>query len=584
MAKQKKKDSCLVSAIKLPLFLVVLGILINVGGALVNIAAVIGIVLLFFGAAYLIFLLIRWMVGLRSPLGNINFDSMNGQEFENFCAKVLRNNGFSSVAITQGSGDHGIDILANKNGMKYAIQCKCYSDNVGNKAVQEAYSGKAIYRADIAVVMTNRYFTKQAQSDARSLSVQLWDRNKLKNLICFADKRGNEDVINNDVKHEDKDEPEIIKEKIYGIKNITIQFSLSEENKISILIIDAKDEIELSCVFFYFYIELRDKHKEISNYTISTVYQGKTVNCENEYIYGHNSDGTISRTTPDWLEKARKDLLEIGIQNYSDIISGIDDAINDFIVNDFENENTKEEKCEMRHSGTNTDRKIHMPEVSAEYDYLIFEAGKFIIEKNKASIGMIQREFKIGFSRAARIMDELCEIGVVGYESGTQPRKILMTPEEFENILKNPELIKEKEYNVKNNIQEIEENKVDENDLRNTCMIMNAIILETYKSFGVDVRFDSFKFEDGNAVFGIVPNIGVRVKTVMNYEKDLSLRLGTEVKIKLLTGYIGIFIPILQFKNRTEEMLKDSRFTEYYKMCSEEKQEVIEDDTSRENI
>ena len=63
------------------------------------------------------------------------------------------------------------------------------------------------------------------------------------------------------------------------------------------------------------------------------------------------------------------------------------------------------------------------------------QAGRFIIEKEKASIGMLQRMFKIGFNRAARIMDQLAEAGVVGEEEGTKPRKVLMTMEEFEQIL-----------------------------------------------------------------------------------------------------------------------------------------------------
>ena len=68
-------------------------------------------------------------------------------------------------------------------------------------------------------------------------------------------------------------------------------------------------------------------------------------------------------------------------------------------------------------------------------DALFAEAGKFIIEKDKASIGMLQRVFKIGFNRAARIMDQLSDAGVVGPEEGTKPRKILMSEEEFENYL-----------------------------------------------------------------------------------------------------------------------------------------------------
>ena len=68
-------------------------------------------------------------------------------------------------------------------------------------------------------------------------------------------------------------------------------------------------------------------------------------------------------------------------------------------------------------------------------DAYFAEAGKLIIDKDKASIGMLQRMFKIGFNRAARIMDQLAEAGVVGPEEGTKPRKILMTKEEFDTYL-----------------------------------------------------------------------------------------------------------------------------------------------------
>lgn len=69
-------------------------------------------------------------------------------------------------------------------------------------------------------------------------------------------------------------------------------------------------------------------------------------------------------------------------------------------------------------------------------DYFV-EAGRFIIDKEKASIGMLQRAFKIGFNRAARIMDQLAGAGVVGPEEGTKARKILMTQEEFDEYIDN---------------------------------------------------------------------------------------------------------------------------------------------------
>ncbi len=74
-------------------------------------------------------------------------------------------------------------------------------------------------------------------------------------------------------------------------------------------------------------------------------------------------------------------------------------------------------------------------EDSERYDEYFEEAGRLVIEKDKASIGHLQRVFRIGFNRAARIMDQLADAGVVGPEEGTKPRKILMTMDEFEEFM-----------------------------------------------------------------------------------------------------------------------------------------------------
>lgn len=74
-------------------------------------------------------------------------------------------------------------------------------------------------------------------------------------------------------------------------------------------------------------------------------------------------------------------------------------------------------------------------EESDNRDIYFTDAGRLIIEKEKASIGMLQRMFKIGFNRAARIMDQLAEAGVVGPEEGTKPRKVLISKEEFEQFI-----------------------------------------------------------------------------------------------------------------------------------------------------
>jgi S-DNA-T family DNA segregation ATPase FtsK/SpoIIIE len=85
----------------------------------------------------------------------------------------------------------------------------------------------------------------------------------------------------------------------------------------------------------------------------------------------------------------------------------------------------------------NSNQNVSAGGASSEDDKDVYfvDAGKFIIEKDKASIGMLQRVFKIGFNRAARIMDQLAEAGVVGEEEGTKPRKVLMSMEQFEQYI-----------------------------------------------------------------------------------------------------------------------------------------------------
>ena len=112
-----------------------------------------------------------------------DYDKLDGWEFEQFCADVLRNNGFSNVEVTSGSGDYGIDVLACKSGLKYGIQVKRYEGNVGWHAVEEAHAGAVYYHCDRAVVLTNSYFTKQAIEGAGEIGVDLWDRKWLQGML-----------------------------------------------------------------------------------------------------------------------------------------------------------------------------------------------------------------------------------------------------------------------------------------------------------------------------------------------------------------------------------------------------------------
>lgn len=113
-----------------------------------------------------------------------SIDEMSGTQFEQWCATLLELSGFFNVTLTAGSGDQGTDILAEKGGIRYAIQCKCYSSDLGNTPVQEINAGKEIYNCHIGVVMTNRYFTKGAKQAADATKVLLWDRDTVEKMAA----------------------------------------------------------------------------------------------------------------------------------------------------------------------------------------------------------------------------------------------------------------------------------------------------------------------------------------------------------------------------------------------------------------
>ena len=96
----------------------------------------------------------------------------DGLAFENWVATNLKKFGWEAKA-TRGSGDQGLDVIAKKNGRQIGVQCKLYSSNVGNKAVQEIISAKEFFNLDEAAVITNAGYTKSAQDLARACNVHL---------------------------------------------------------------------------------------------------------------------------------------------------------------------------------------------------------------------------------------------------------------------------------------------------------------------------------------------------------------------------------------------------------------------------
>lgn len=131
----------------------------------------------------IIFLIYTIALGLKYRFRKNDLDDMDGHDFEYYCADLLRQRGFIDVSVTKGSGDYGIDILAEKDGVTYAIQCKAYASPVGVKAIQEAFAGKEYYDRMVGAVLTNQYFTNPALEAARKLKILLWDRGYLDSML-----------------------------------------------------------------------------------------------------------------------------------------------------------------------------------------------------------------------------------------------------------------------------------------------------------------------------------------------------------------------------------------------------------------
>lgn len=134
-----------------------------------------------------------WSYNELQPLsGNASdtfqsIDAMSGEQFEMWCANLLTQIGFQDVSLTKSSGDQGVDLLACKDGIKYAIQCKCYSSDLGNTPVQEVNTGRVIYGCHIGAVLTNRYFTNGGKEAAAATGVLLWDRSWIQNNLSLLD-------------------------------------------------------------------------------------------------------------------------------------------------------------------------------------------------------------------------------------------------------------------------------------------------------------------------------------------------------------------------------------------------------------
>lgn len=115
-------------------------------------------------------------------------DKMDGHQFEYACADVLKANGYKHVKVTRGSGDFGVDVIAEKDKVRYAIQCKRYNHKLDNTPIQEVVGGLAYYQCDKGAVMTNQYFTEPAKQLAQVNDIKLLDRDTLSHMVDKTEK------------------------------------------------------------------------------------------------------------------------------------------------------------------------------------------------------------------------------------------------------------------------------------------------------------------------------------------------------------------------------------------------------------
>lgn len=120
-----------------------------------------------------------------------HIDNLNSLEFEEYIVHLLKINNYIKVKKIKPIDDYGIDILAEKDEIKYAIQCKNYNSTVGNTSIQKVYNGKIYYKCHVGIVVTNNYFTPNAKELAVDNGIILWDRDKLIEMI--KQKKGNKE-------------------------------------------------------------------------------------------------------------------------------------------------------------------------------------------------------------------------------------------------------------------------------------------------------------------------------------------------------------------------------------------------------
>jgi HJR/Mrr/RecB family endonuclease len=186
--KSKQDDRVLpILIVVMPLLLVIISLFQSVNTQ----AGILLIVLfLFIPSTFAFFALRRSWTRAQElhALKLADVDMMPGHTFEHYIAQVMEHQGYKTNA-TKGSGDLGVDIVAQKDGVRYAVQCKRYGSNISRTAISDAVAGKQHYDCTHAMVVTNQYFTPGAVELATSTQCILIDRITLATWVTHFQKQ-----------------------------------------------------------------------------------------------------------------------------------------------------------------------------------------------------------------------------------------------------------------------------------------------------------------------------------------------------------------------------------------------------------
>ena len=319
------------------------------------------------------------------PYNKMAIDTMDGYTFEKYCAATLVQAGFTNVRHTKLSGDFGVDILAEYGSDKYAIQCKRYSKPVGVKAVQEVIGGAQYYNCNKAMIISNQYLTTQAVEMAQKTNTLFMS---IENLVKMAN-----DSLN-------------------GRKHEVLNITEEELRKFAMCIYDA---------FFNVHIYIRVTNINISsNEIVFKIQKEETVRLSKITSVKHDISYSLGVHFDMQVDFENQAILLIfnpyDIQKYFEKNKRSSESIDDIQENRQEN-------------------SMYEESLSLEKDPLFEDAVNLIISKEKVSVGLIQRAFKIGFNRASNIIAQLEQNGIVSVQNDEGNREVLINIEQYKNIM-----------------------------------------------------------------------------------------------------------------------------------------------------